>query len=144
MDIDSLQVNPEAISEGRWIKDLPQMGDLELLVRGMTSPQVIDLRRKKVQGVPRNMRNRDGSPHYSEMVRITTEVLHEAVLLDWKGLVQKGKPIKYDKDLAKLWLTDPRFRRFADAVVEAAEYVDNSSVDAAAFDEDVAGNSPKR
>lgn len=137
MDISSLVLDVEAITEGQWVSDIPGMGDLRLRVRGMRSPKVQKLRARKLRALPKKDRGRDGMPTFEASMRVTAEVLHEAVLLDWDGLTDGGKPVKYDPEVAKQWLTDPRFQRFADAVAAAADYVDNGEAEAV---EEIAGN----
>lgn len=137
MDIALLTVDAEAISEGQWVNEIPRLGDVRLRVRGLTSPEVESLRARKLRAVPTNERSRDGMPNHAAMTRITGEVLYEAVLLDWDGIVQDGKPVPYSKELAREWLTNPRFRKFADAVAQAATFVDNGEAEAT---EALAGN----
>lgn len=137
MDIQSLSIDVAAVEGGQWVGDLPGMGDLRLLVRGFSAPKVQALRARKLRRLPKPDRERDGQPKFEAAMRITAEVLHEAVLLGWEGLSDGGKPVKYDPDLAREWLTDPRFQRFADAVAMAAQIVDNGDAEAT---EDLAGN----
>lgn len=129
MDIQSLKKNSAAIAEGQWIDDIPNMGDLRLKVRGASSTYVVGVRARKQRAVPRNERMRDGSLTPETTIRIETEVLHEAVLLDWDGLTDGGKPVKYDQTLAREWLTNPDFRDFADAVVWASHVADRGVAD---------------
>lgn len=124
MDIQSLRKDSALITEGQWIDTIPNMGDLRLRVRGASSPRVVAVRARKQRAVPRNERLRDGSLTVETTIRIETEVLHEAVLLDWDGLTDGGKPVKYDPALAHEWLTNPDFRDFADAVVWASQVAD--------------------
>ena len=137
MDINSLSVDIDAIQEGQWVGDLPGMGDLRLRVRGFMSPKVQSLRARKLRALPKVDRERDGQPKFEAALRVTAEVLHEAVLLDWDGLSDGGKPVKYSPDLARQWITDPSFQRFADAVAMAAQIVDNGDAEAV---EEMAGN----
>lgn len=129
MDIQSLKKDSAAIAEGQWIGEIPNMGDLRLRVRGASSPRVVAVRARKQRAVPRNERLRDGSLTVETTIRIETEVLHEAVLLDWDGLTDSGKPVKYDATLAETWLTNPDYRDFADAVVWASQVADRGVED---------------
>ncbi len=124
MDIQAIRKDSALITEGQWIDTIPNMGDLRLRVRGASSPRVVAVRARKQRAVPRNERLRDGSLTVETTIRIETEVLHEAVLLDWDGLTDGGKPVKYDPALAEEWLTNPDFRDFADAVVWASQVAD--------------------
>lgn len=129
MDIQSLKKDAALITEGQWIGEIPNMGDLRLRVRGASSPRVVACRARKQRAVPRDERLRDGSLSIDTTIRIETEVLHEAVLLDWDGLTDGGKAVKYDEELAREWLTNPDFRDFADAVVWASGVADRGVVD---------------
>lgn len=137
MDIKNLKREVKALDEGRWIDQIPEMGDLRLKVRAETSTKVAALRARKIRLLARQDRERDGSPKFDALLRITSEVLHEAVLLDWDGLTNEGAPVKYDPELAKVWLTDPEYRDFADAVAWAARVAANERDEAI---EEAAGN----
>lgn len=137
MDIQSLALDTAAINDGTWVSDIPGMGDVRLKVRGMRADVVVELRARKTRALPKDQRGRDGAPTAAATKRILKEVLHEAVLLDWNGMTDGGKPVIYDAGRAKDWLTDPRFERFADAVVAAASFVDEGEAEAV---EDAAGN----
>lgn len=137
MDIKSLKRDVAASTEGAWVGEIPEMGDLRLRVRGENSPKVAALQARKMRAVPKNKRGRDGVPVHSELLRVTAEVLHEVVLLDWDGLTSDGKPVKFDPDLALQWLTDPDYQDFANAVAWASKVVANGDAERT---EDIAGN----
>lgn len=132
MDIKKIKRDSSKISEGQWVSDIPEAGDLKLLVRGMSSPIVQALMSRKLRAVPKGDKQRDGSPKLEVVTRITSEVLHEAVLLDWSGLTEDGKPVKFNSALAKEWLTNPDYKEFADCVAWAARAVDAGEAEAAA------------
>lgn len=123
MDILEFKI-PGVISEGRWIADLPGFSGVRLKVRGTSAPQARILRNRLTRSVPWAERIDNGllTPEAEE--RIQAEVLCGAILLDWDGLTDKGAPVPFSADLARTWLTDPRFYRFADAVILAAWRVD--------------------
>lgn len=140
MDISALKRDSKQVEAGTWINDIPSMGDLRLRVRGMSSPTVAALRARKERKATREEREPDGRLKADVALRIFGEVLHEAVLLEWDGLTQEGRPLPYDPELAKKWLTDPDYLPFADAVTYAAGVVDRGF---AATKEDVVGKSKK-
>ncbi len=137
MDINDLKRNSAAAAEGQWISDIPDLGDVRLRVRGLSSPKVIALRSRKERAVPRKERLRDGSLAPEAAILISGEVLHEAVLLDWDGITSGGKPVKYDPKLAAEWCTNPDFSDFANAVAWAALVVDRGKAEETG---DLAGN----
>ncbi len=127
MDIQSIKKDSAAIAEGQWVDSIPGMGDLRLKVRGSSASHVMAVRARKQRNAPNTDRAPDGSLSVDATLRIETEVLHEAVLLDWDGLTDGGKPVPYDKTLAEQWLTNPDFRDFADAVVWASGVVSRTA-----------------
>lgn len=127
MDIKNLKRDLTASQEGQWVSDIPEMGQLRLKVRGDNGARVADVRQRKLRAVPRDKRDRSGNPVFSELLRITAELLYEEILLDWDGLTDGGKPVKYDADLAKEWLTNPEYQDFAEAVAWASKVVANGN-----------------
>ncbi len=119
MDIGKLEV-AAPIYDGQWVKDIPGLGDARLKVRGLSSPQARKLRNRLFasEGVA-------GEKLTDEAVeRIASQVALKALLLDWEGFTEHGQPVPYDATLAEIWLTDPKFAVFADAVIIAASRVD--------------------
>lgn len=124
MEIGSIKRDSAAVAAGEWVADIPGFEDVRLRVRGLSSPTVMALRARKERKVGKGSRDRDGSLKPDAAMTVMAEVLHEAVLLDWSGITDGGKPVPYSADLAKEWLTDPDFIAFADAVAWAAQAVD--------------------
>lgn len=137
MDINSIKRDAAAAAEGQWGSDIPGFGDARLKVRGQSAPKVIALLSRMQRAAPKADRNRDGSLKPEANIRIMGEVMHQVVLLDWDGLTDAGKALKYDAKLAKEWLTNPDFSAFADAVAWASAVVDRGDSDKA---EDIAKN----
>ncbi len=125
MELENLERDIDSIEEGRWIKDLPGAGDLELKVRGLTADSVIAYRASRERAVGRQDRHQDGTLKMAASYRVLCETLAEKVLLDWKGLTEKGKEIKYSKEVARKLMLNPKMRAFHDAVTQAAQIVDN-------------------
>lgn len=141
MEISSLKRNAAAAAEGRWVGDIPSMPGLRLRVRGLTSPAAVASRRKKERQVERKDRERGGGFKPEVEQRITREVLHEAILLDWDGLTNEGQPVPYDPDFAGQLLLDPDFDAFAGAVTWAAAALDADNAEEA---DEQAGNSRRQ
>lgn len=138
MKLSSLKVDAAAIEDGEWIGSIPEMGDLEVRVRGLNNAKYRRLQSKLIDAVPRAKRQ-GGRLDPDEQDRITAICLRETVLLDWRGLEgEDGAPVSYTKDLANDLLTKPEFRRFREGVIWAAAQVGEER---AAADEDDAGNS---
>jgi len=135
MDIQSVKRDSAAVEGGRWVSDIPGMGDLRLKVRGFTSQQARALRARLERAVPNDGRDRDGRLTIDAQVQVVQQVLLQEILLDWDGLTDAGEAIGYNRDLAEKWLTDPDYMPFSDAVTYAAGVVDRSR-----GDEESAGN----
>lgn len=137
MEIKDLKKDSAKIAEGQWVQDIPDMGDLRLMVRGLSSPVVSAARSRKERSATRKERHRDGTLKHETAARITSELLAEVVLMDWDGITSGGKPVKYDAATAAAWLTDPDYQDFANAVAWAALLVDRGEQE---ITEDLAGN----
>ncbi|BAQ18305.1 hypothetical protein [Methyloceanibacter caenitepidi] len=129
MDIRSFKRDTEAVESGQWVEDIPQMGGLRLKVRGLGSKTYQAAFARLSRAVPKAERQRDGTFVPETVIRIMGQAAHEAVLLDWDGITEGdgGEAVPYDKDRAYTMLTDPEWRPFLDAVIWAAQVVDNES-----------------
>lgn len=136
MDVKFLESDLEAINGGQWVDDIPGMGDLRIKVRGLQSEAYQNARNRRIRAASREDRTKNGLTEAAQR-RITGEALAETVLLDWDGISDGGKKVKYDPKQALEWLTNPAFFRFYDAVVLSAVAVDNED---AYTIEDAAGN----
>jgi hypothetical protein len=138
MKLKSIAVDPKAVEDGAWVKNLPEMGDLELKVRGQNSSVWKARRRKLINALPRNLRNRaDGLPQTVEDNLLDT-LLIEAGLLDWKNFELDDGAKPYSKELAAKTIKDPVYALFRDAVLTATVRV---GTDEAEADEELAKNS---
>lgn len=137
MDIAGLKRNTAADKDGQWVTDIPQMDDLKLRVRGLSSPFVMECRARKERKITRAERERDGTLKPDVSIRIFSEVLHEAVLLDWENLRDDGKQIPYDPQLAQQLISSAETSPFREAVVWAAQVVEREEAE---IKEDLAKN----
>lgn len=130
MKIKPIKRDAVAINEGHWVGEIPHMGDLKLKVKGRSTAEHEAAFDKHLRAVPRDQRDRVGSPKKEARIRALGLACAETVLLDWDGIEDdKGKPVKFNKDIAKDWLTNPEFEHFLDAVLFAAQVVDNLQQD---------------
>lgn len=141
MELANYKRNSAAAAEGRWIDRIPGSPGLRLKVRGLSSLAAIACRRQKERQVQKTERERGGGFKPEVDQRITREVLHEAILLDWDGLQNEGKPLAFSSEMAGKLLLDPDYDAFAGAVTWAASVVDSDNEEVA---EEQAGNSGKR
>jgi hypothetical protein len=137
MKLSGLQVNVEALEQGAWVDDVPDMDGLRLKVRGIGNKDWRKLSQKLVDQVPRRRRVA-GRLDPEDQDRINSILLVDTGLVDWDGLDDDdGEPIPYSKELAKKLITDPRTAKFRDAVLWACSVVSEQEVQEI---EDAAGN----
>lgn len=138
MKISSVAVDPKAIEDGAWVKDLPEMDDLELKCRGQNSMAWRSVFRKEINKLPRNLRNRpDGLP-LAVQDKINNKCLVEAGVVDWKNLELDDGPKPFSKELLAALIGDPSKQIFRDACFVATARV---GTEAATADDDLAKNS---
>lgn len=134
MDINEILLSEKAIAEiddGVWIEDLPEAPGIRLKVRGWSSEKVQSLKSFKERRASRKDRDVSGNLAHAAQIRIIREVVAEAILLDWDGLTEGGKPVPYSKELARKWLTSRTGDKFLGMVSDAATQVDNRLEDVA-------------
>lgn len=142
MKLSTIAVNPKDVEDGAWVRNLPEMGDLGVKVRGQNSSAWKAKRRKLLNALPRNLRNRpDGLPD-AVNDRLIDSLLIEAGLLDWEnmepGFEFGDGPQPYSRQLAEKLIPDPRFFLFREAVLAATARVGVAEEEA---DEELAKNS---
>lgn len=126
MKLNAMKVNSRAIEAGEWVGTLPEMGDLELRVRGIGNTEYRALYTRLVDALPRTDKV-DGRPTPDAAERVVIECVVETILLDWRGVEDDvGNPVAFNKDQARALLSDPDFRPFRDAVMVAAARVSDS------------------
>jgi hypothetical protein len=119
MKLVNMKVDHKRSEEGEWVKNIPEMEDLELHVRGSTCVAARLLRNKLVRALPAKVRNNpDGLP-----IEVTdameSRICGEVLLLGWRNL----DDIPYSKEKAEELLADPDLVTFRDAVNWAANRV---------------------
>jgi hypothetical protein len=130
MKLSSLKTDVARVEQGEWIGDIPEMGDLELKVRGIDNADYRALTSKLVQTIPLKRRRRGISSE--DLEQIQNKCLLETVLLDWRGVQDdSGKDVPYSRELAETLLTSPEYRTFRDAVAYASRLVGADEDDAA-------------
>jgi hypothetical protein len=119
MDIESAVV----VTEGQqWEKDLPDLGDLEVLVAPWENPAFERAVGKGIRALPPALRA-DGNIDPAAYYRIVGTAIARTVLFDWKNLKSGGADKPFDAAYALALLTDPKAKPFRDGVVVAAKRV---------------------
>lgn len=125
MKITAAKINDAAIQsmDGVWQEDLPELGDLAVLVRGLNNKQYRMKFEAMVRALPPSKR-KNGNVDPIERDRLIGICMLDHVLLDWKNVEgSDGVAIPYSKDQAKIFLTDPDYQKFRDGVFVAATRV---------------------
>lgn len=147
MKLKQATVDAEKVENGDWVGDIPDMDDLRLKVRGINNKRYRSMQQTLIGAFPRQDRVKGRIPP-AAMDKINGTCLAATTLLDWDNLDADDSPgagepdrrlIPYSQEQAKVFLTDPRYKPFYDAVVYAASIVGDEQE---AVVEDDAGNSP--
>jgi hypothetical protein len=136
MDIAEIAQDRARIEQGAWIDEIPEMGELRLRVRGTENADYKRMLQKLTAAIPRNKRQ-GGRIDPVELDKVLGSCAHATLLLDWDGVIVNEERKPYDKELAFRLCTEPRYRRFMQAVLWAASEVDNTNAEAEA---EAAGN----
>lgn len=123
----------DAIDNGVWVRDLPGMPGLELLVTGLGSQDAQAVMKQKQEKM--RQQNQGEPLSDDQQAQCTKEVLAEVVLRGWRGFTENGVPVEYSQELAKKWLFSRAGERFLGLVLRTAQRVDsqaNALVEAAA------------
>lgn len=134
MDIRSAVV---VIDGKQWEKDLPELGDLELLVAPWENPAFERAMQKGIAALPPALRA-GGQVEPAAYKRVLGRAIARTILFGWKNYTDGGVEKEFDAAYAETILTDPSLKPFLDGVIVAAKRV---QVGAKAETEDTVGNS---
>lgn len=132
---DAFETDVDAEENGKWFEDiLGNESGIDIKVRRMTSSAAAKNLQKHMTAARKHMVKGKLPPEVDK--RILIDHLAEAVLIDWRGVLDRdGTPIEYTKEAAALIMTKlPNFRI---AVQTAASNMDNFKGET---QEEVAGN----
>ena len=102
MNIANIKTAGAKVRAGAWVKDIPVPGfdGVALRVRGLNNPDARRLREKLASEAGK------GGPIAGEKLdAIASEVIAEAILLDW-NLTDDGAPLPFSKEKAAELLAD--------------------------------------
>lgn len=123
MDLNAIRSRTEAANEGQWIDGSDVLDGVRLKLRSLQAPDIQKLIAVKERETLRVKRRRDGALTREESTRIFSEVIGEAVILDWEGITDGGKPLTFSRKQAIAFMTDPAFWQVAAAIADAASAV---------------------
>lgn len=104
LDINSLAVDPTLSEEGTWIEYL----GARFKIARANNRKAKALRSRLVLD-NWDLLQADGEAADTKAREIDTKVIAHAVLLDWDGVADGEKPLKYTPELGEKYLSDPRF-----------------------------------
>lgn len=123
MRLSEIKVDSNAIENGVWIDNIPDMGNLRLKVRGAGNAAYAAEQAKLLAAAPRSEKVA-GRLVPAAADRIMSECLAKATLLGWEGIEgDDGQPLPYSKETALKLLCDPEYRVLRDAVLWASSQV---------------------
>jgi hypothetical protein len=119
MDIRSTAV----VVEGQqWQKDLPDLGDIELLVAPWENKAFERELQKQITALPAGLRP-DGRVDPFAYYGCVGRTISKTILFDWKNFQDGDAIIPFSRAAALPYLTDQTFRNFRDGVIAAARRV---------------------
>ena len=126
MRLNDLKIDHAAIEQGQWRPAVGLPG-IEFKVRGADNLDWRRLNAKLLSELPREKQLAPTLDPADEDV-ITGMLLHNTVLLDWRGFKNDaGAPEPYDAAAAERMLTDPNFKRFRNSVLATARIFANET-----------------
>lgn len=130
MKLSDMAINEKIDDAGEWVELYgSKMDGVKVKVRPTENRDDRKVQMKMSQRLLGKYRTRRGSEIPAEVLeQIETERLVEALLVDWQGIEdENGNELPYDKDRARFILTNPQYRRFREAVLLAAERVEDEN-----------------
>jgi hypothetical protein len=126
MKLSSLKVNSDTNQNGRWVKDLPDLGDIEVFVRSSSNAQYRRHQQALIRALP-PIKRRGGVVDPIEMDRINAICLaHDALCGEgWRNFQDdEGADIPFDAKTAEKMMLDPEYKKLREGVFVAASQVD--------------------
>lgn len=123
MDLAKTRVDIARAKAGEWVKNIPGLDDIELLVRGSNAPAFRLAQAKAQRAIPRTARREGGMIDPDAADAALGQTLAEGALMDWRNVSMGDAEISYSPGAALKLLTDPEMALFRDGVAWAADYV---------------------
>ncbi|MCX5518449.1 hypothetical protein OSH10_08375 [Kaistia defluvii] len=119
MRLTNLKIDSAKLEQGDWVGDIPGLGDIRLLVRGLGND---DYRRRQAEltaALPRHLRKEP-----AEQDKVANTLIVETLLEGWEKVEgDDGKPLPFSREAVLAILSDPDMRAFNDGVIWAASVV---------------------
>lgn len=124
---DICETDTTAEENGRWFKDIYGDGtNIDVKLRHLSSSESMSVRRRLDRANRRLMVK--GEYPTSVAIQLLIEQIAEAVLIDWRGVLDKdGSEIPYSKETAVMLMT--KLRTFRDGIVAMCQSIDNFRIE---------------
>ena len=119
MDIEKATV---AVEGQRWEKELPELGDLEVLVSPWENKAFERVLQKQIGQLPPGLRP-DGKVDPSAYYRCVGIAIARTIIFDWRNFKLGGADKPFDAKYAESLLINPEYRPFRDGVAAASRRV---------------------
>lgn len=124
MKLSDIRIDIDAVENGAWVNEIPDMGDLELKVRGLDCTAARALLERKARlragSVPARLAEQANAVNREND---RSDLLETVVLMDWRNLADDGTPVLYSPEMARRLIRSPEFRPFRLAVIWAGNRV---------------------
>lgn len=129
MDIRAFQRDLDAVTSGYWVtsEDVPELGDVQIRVRGMSAGPARELFDSLSRAVPRNQRLANGQIREADNLRIMKEVLAKHLLMEIRGLTDGDKPVTAKDVIDRM--DDPAYEPLLLAIIQCVQVVDGRRAD---------------
>ena len=123
MQIGQMKRDDKEHNNGAWIKTIISIPGVSLKVKGWSSVAVTAFRSALERDVTADQRNPDGSVMDTVRMEIVMKTC-AMVLVDWDGIEDGDKPLKFTEARAKKMIFDPNYVPFCDGIVAASVLAD--------------------
>jgi hypothetical protein len=124
MKLSARRIDSAAIEKGVEIGNIPEWGDLKLVARGSQNADWRNLRAKLVAETAARDILPDGNLRPSRLEEIGIELLVEAGITGWSGLLNEDDtPMPFSKAALREIITNPDYIRFRGACIYACDKV---------------------
>ena len=115
MDLNQLKTDQDKKNEGVWVEI---DSSTELLIASNDSADYKRMLKKELRPYQKALQL--GTLQDDIYEKVVVKCMANHILLDWKGLTDDGKPLKYSVDNAIKLLGDPQLKHFRDFISEQA------------------------
>ncbi len=104
MKINAVKVDSALVEQGVWVGNIPEMDDVELLVRGWNNVAFRRMQQKLIRALPRSQRSGTQlDPKIQD--QINAKCMRETILFGWRKIEDENdSPIPFSKEKAGEWL----------------------------------------